>query len=288
MRKLLKIIFILSCILANNDIYAQMPQPALARDYSKRTAIDTVQFKVTYYYRTRIFTERKTCYSDIQTLETGLYYSRYYSQNAELIDSLSLSVFGTVVLGKDSQGYSRTGTYEDIYWNYPSSGEISVYNRYVRRTYLYSEPLPKQEWKMSRGADTTILGHKCYKATTSFRGRRWNVWFSPEIPIPYGPWKLSGLPGLILKAEDEDKYFSYEACGLEQNTGEPMMKYEEPAQECSREQILIFNDLRWKDSSFLIKLMSGNEVITVDPNEASGMNRVNSRPVLVIPQKETE
>ena len=37
-------------------------------------------------------------------------------------------------------------------------------------------------------------------ATTHFRGRDWKVWFSEEIPLPLGPWKLGGLPGLILAA----------------------------------------------------------------------------------------
>ena len=35
-------------------------------------------------------------------------------------------------------------------------------------------------------------------ATTHFRGREWKVWFSEEIPLSLGPWKLGGLPGLIL------------------------------------------------------------------------------------------
>ena len=48
------------------------------------------------------------------------------------------------------------------------------------------------------------------KATTHFRGRSYTVWFSHEIPVPFGPWKLHGLPGLILQAYDQNRnvYFS--------------------------------------------------------------------------------
>ena len=34
-----------------------------------------------------------------------------------------------------------------------------------------------------------------------FSGREWNVWFTEEIPVSLGPWKLNGLPGIILQAE---------------------------------------------------------------------------------------
>lgn len=55
-----------------------------------------------------------------------------------------------------------------------------------------------------------ILGYDCARATTTFRGRSYTVWFTPEIPIPSGPWKLGGLPGLILKAEDETGAYKFE------------------------------------------------------------------------------
>ena len=44
-------------------------------------------------------------------------------------------------------------------------------------------------------------------AETSFRGRRYKVWFTPDIPSSRGPWKFDGLSGLIMAAEDEDHFF---------------------------------------------------------------------------------
>jgi len=45
----------------------------------------------------------------------------------------------------------------------------------------------------------------CQKAEGDFRGRHYIAWFSNKILIPDGPWKLCGLPGLILEAYDEKK-----------------------------------------------------------------------------------
>jgi len=62
----------------------------------------------------------------------------------------------------------------------------------------------KIDWKiMDEFKD--ISGFKCQKATGFFRGREYTAWFTLHIPVPFGPWKLHGLPGLILEAYDTDQ-----------------------------------------------------------------------------------
>lgn len=58
----------------------------------------------------------------------------------------------------------------------------------------------------------TILGYKAQKAVGTFRGRTWTAWFCNDIPLPFGPGKLHGLPGVILQASDER--YSYEATNI--------------------------------------------------------------------------
>ncbi len=57
----------------------------------------------------------------------------------------------------------------------------------------------------------------CQKAMVIFRGRAYEAWYTLEIPVSNGPWKLHGLPGLILEAnsKDKDHTFSYTFLGLE-------------------------------------------------------------------------
>jgi GLPGLI family protein len=72
-------------------------------------------------------------------------------------------------------------------------------------TITYTEPnIPKLKWEIKKDSTKTIGKHLCIKADTEFRGRKYEVWFTPEIPINKGPWKLNGLPGLILQATDKE------------------------------------------------------------------------------------
>lgn len=49
----------------------------------------------------------------------------------------------------------------------------------------------------------------CQKASTNFSGRDWIVWFTAELPYSFGPWKLHGLPGLIVEASDSENKYSF-------------------------------------------------------------------------------
>lgn len=71
---------------------------------------------------------------------------------------------------------------------------------------------PKWEIHQER---KNISGFNSQKATTNFRGRIYEVWFTPEIPIKFGPWKLNGLPGLILVATDTKSQIEFRATKID-------------------------------------------------------------------------
>jgi GLPGLI family protein len=82
---------------------------------------------------------------------------------------------------------------DSIWWNQPFGDNIYI-----------AEKRPEIEWKLE--PETKKIGKfKTHKATALFRGRNYTAWYALEIPLPYGPWKLGGLPGLILEAYDTKK-----------------------------------------------------------------------------------
>lgn len=71
----------------------------------------------------------------------------------------------------------------------------------------YNETV-KLDWKISN-EKTKIGAYNAQKATTEFAGKKWTAWFSTDLPFQDGPYKFSGLPGLIVKIEDEGKNYSW-------------------------------------------------------------------------------
>lgn len=91
--------------------------------------------------------------------------------------------------------------------------------------WAYREDLKTPEWEITDSVKN-IIGYECFKATTDFKGRQWIAWFTPEIPVSDGPWKLHGLPGLILEAYDKSHDYEFEAKGI-RSTGLGLVGYME-------------------------------------------------------------
>ena len=106
-----------------------------------------------------------------------------------------------------------------IYWNYPKKGELTVTSHMLGDHWLYKEAIPKIAWQMEEG-NRTVAGYACQKATGHLYGRNYTAWYAPEIPISKGPYKFSGLPGLILQVEDDRQQVSWTCIGLEKQAEE--------------------------------------------------------------------
>ena len=150
---------------------------------------------------------------DMFALRCGKNVSQYYSVGKLRDDSLRASPDPTVsqipldemmeeAMHRDDPSKRRPSSpcHSDyLYWNL-SVGKVSVYTSVFGSKYVIEEETPTMEWTIGEDSVQTILGYECHKATTKFRGREWNVWFTEEIPVSLGPWKLNGLPGIILQA----------------------------------------------------------------------------------------
>jgi GLPGLI family protein len=80
----------------------------------------------------------------------------------------------------------------------------SLYSRVkmIKEYVLVAEKRQTINWQLSDD-EKKIQGFNCKKATGTYRGRNYTAWYSSEIPIPEGPYKFKGLPGLILEIEDD-------------------------------------------------------------------------------------
>jgi GLPGLI family protein len=151
---------------------------------------------------------------DMYVLRCGKNVSQYFSLNKLRDDSLRASpdpAMRNIVLDEmleaamhrddpTKQRPTSPGHGEFLYWNL-TEGKVSVYTSIFGSKYLVEEDIPVMDWEIVEDSVQTILGYECHKATTAFRGRVWTVWYAEDIPVSLGPWKLNGLPGMILQAE---------------------------------------------------------------------------------------
>lgn len=108
----------------------------------------------------------------------------------------------------------------ETYMRYPAKGSLTqIVDLDAAGVYSYTETYPQMNWKLG-SQKKEVLGYTCQNATCSFRGRDYEAWFAPDIPLGYGPWKFHGLPGLILEIADTKNCYHITAKGIEKKKGQ--------------------------------------------------------------------
>ena len=100
-----------------------------------------------------------------------------------------------------------------IVHQYPQRGKLTFFTENLGNDLTYEEDYPLMQWQLSEETKT-LAGYTCRKASTRFRGRTWEVWYTLEVPTNFGVWKFYGLPGLIVLAKDSRGHFAFELIGL--------------------------------------------------------------------------
>ncbi len=86
----------------------------------------------------------------------------------------------------------------------------------LRIYYTYTHQKDSIALRKTRKEDMVLfIGQNSKKAIGQFEGQEWTVYFTEDIPFPGGPYKLQGLPGLIIQAQNKDKSILYEYAALE-------------------------------------------------------------------------
>ncbi len=144
----------------------------------------------------------------VMVLQIGKTHSKFTSVSRLESDSISYAVKDmerqtamNIMLSHASQSPKSSFCSYNLIKDYPQKGAYELWGSFSEMDLKESGKL-QFNWKLNTAEDTTILGFKCYKATCRFAGRDYTAWYAPSIPVSDGPYKFTGLPGLILSAAD--------------------------------------------------------------------------------------
>lgn len=128
--------------------------------------------------------------------------------------------------------------------------------------YYYTEDKESFQWEIKE--DTLKINNLlCQKAEVDFGNRKWVAWFTTEIPISDGPYKFSGLPGLIVKINDTENFWNFELVRLEPTSKVITINFKEDKQPVlTTKREFLANKKHYRENSLQIKEMYGFKIIS--------------------------
>ncbi|OEY72946.1 GLPGLI family protein [Salegentibacter salarius] len=186
---------------------------ALLLSLGNLQAQDQYSYKATYQLE---FQEDSTDENSIKS-ETGVLYlseeqSRYSSLGKAVKDSLE-NMTNPVNMRMDEYNQMTDFKYT-IYKDYQDN-ELILAEKVFQYELKYKQDLKQIDWEI-QPENKEILGFSVQKATGNFAGRNYIAWFAPELPFSDGPYKFSGLPGLILEISDLKNHYHFSLTAFEE------------------------------------------------------------------------
>ena len=232
----------------------------------------SIQYRFVYDAQLKTTESSKSLTNDEHYLDVGAnnisrYYSCWKEKKKAIMDSIHSLGGNHDDMMKEIQKQGVETSYFDYYVfkNYPATERRTTIIA-TAEYYQYEEKM-NMDWNLLEG-DTLVLGYNCNKASTEYNGRVWTAWYSRDIPIADGPWKLCGLPGLILYAYDSKKEFIFTCIGVLKDIHEPITKREDQIVKTSAEKAHRMYELIMSDfDSYLNAKYGGNtKTIKYDKN----------------------
>ena len=158
--------------------------------------------------------------------------SKFSSYKNLTVDSLLMSLTDEQIMDAAMEDKLSNGEFMTIYKNYPT-GRLTHTEKICQDWFRYEEDMPTLDWELTDSV-TTVLGYECLSARCKFHGREWTVFYTEDIPLMDGPWKLHGLPGLIMKASDENGHYTFECIGIKSKADRPITIYKVPFNKTDR------------------------------------------------------
>ena len=174
---------------------------ALAATASAQEAIDTAQFVAVYDYECRTQDAEGTPVTDRMQVVVQV--------GRTVTKSMPLSAYqrtDEITSAEAAIEFQEAMLHMPTVWTGYPEGQTTVREFIFPHEYEGYESTPDFVWTLTD--DTlTVGGYLCQQATATHRGVAWTVCYTEEIPSSAGPWRLRGLPGLIVKAESEAHTF---------------------------------------------------------------------------------
>ena len=206
----MRILFFILLVAGNIGLFnlqAQFPSIPIVLQAGK--ILGKSEYFVDYTYRYKTAPQGKDSVEDVIRLELGKSIVKSYSYKLWQADSAlthNPNKSGRMRIPED--GLSSFWYYRDL-----TSGRTKVWYRTPLAGPILSYiDTPTFSWLIT-GRKKIISGYETQLATCLFRGRSYEAWFAPSIPISAGPNLFGGLPGLILelRSVDGDHHFRLDA-----------------------------------------------------------------------------
>lgn len=199
----------------------------------------------------------------LQVAPDGL--SKFTSLTSITTDSVIMNTTPEQRAEAIMNGKLKKGESMNVFKNYPSPGRMTNTEIVCEDWFRYEEEIPDFGWELTDSVKT-ILGYECKGARCTFRGRDWTVYYAEDIPVMEGPWKLCGLPGLIMEAQADGDEYSFVCIGIRNNSPRPITLYDVPYNNASR---LKFYDAKHSydiNPYAYFEATGGGKVTVVDEN----------------------
>lgn len=145
--------------------------------------------------------------SELAYLDTNGKQSYFYAENTLKRDSIMERMRATKSFDRSQMENLRSNL--QFFIEKDLGKQSLLYkSRIGRDQYSYNET-PAFPWKILPET-VKIGGYNTQKAEVVYGGRTWYAWFTQEIPLQDGPYKFSGLPGLIVKVQDAKGDYSFD------------------------------------------------------------------------------
>ena len=194
-------IIVLLCLFTSSLLFSQ----SNLKDSLRHEVI----YKYSYQENDKDTTSLKT---EDMILKISKDFSYYVSLNSMRIREMSEAFEKTKKMPTNLNSISRAKIHHTILKNYVKN-EMTFSNMFGMNYFSYSKKIDSFKWVLN-DEKKDIIGYSCQKATTSFAGRDYTAWYAVDIPISDGPYKFSGLPGLIFLIYDTKKQYSFEIISI--------------------------------------------------------------------------